>query len=184
MSEDTKATAHSTVSTKTRVTKEEYKQMKTRIIELETLQEKLENQNVEMMYKRFELFSCHTKAKDNLEEKEKIHGDYMREVEHYKERMESNPDNDATAHDCQEHIDESQCEMSLYNKEELIPAQEACNKAELELEEFDEIIDRARNELVSLQNELRPLVIVYDKIDASIKKKRMKKANGAKTKSV
>lgn len=157
MSEDTKATTLSTIPTKTRVTKEEYKQMKIRIIELEKLREKLENQNVEMMYKRIKLFSRHAEAENNLEEKEKIYGDYRREVEHYREQMESNLDNEDTVYDCQEHIDESQCEMSLYNKKELIPAQEACNKAELELEEFDELIDRVRHELASLQNELVPL---------------------------
>ena len=88
MSEDTNATTSSTVPTKTRVTKEEYKQMKIRIIELEKLRENLENQNVEMMYKRIELFSRHTKAENNLEEK-KIRGDYMRELVHYKKRIQS-----------------------------------------------------------------------------------------------
>jgi hypothetical protein len=163
MSEDTNA--QSAVSAqKPRVTKEQREQMKKKIIELETLLAELENQNTKMMYERIELFSCHARAEDDLQEKEKIYQNYRRDVEHYEQRKESNPDDDAIVYDCQEHIDESQCEMSCYNEETLMPAQEACYKAELELKECDGIIDRIHIELSAVQNELVPLIAKFRRL--------------------
>ena len=65
--------------------------------------------------------------------------------------------------------------MFCYNEEEFIPAQEACYKAKLELEEFDEIINRACHELVSLQNELVPLKAKFRRL------RRVKKTNETKS---